>query len=63
MAMDRATKAALAAESEFTKFLDELNQYEFMKVYDNEDEVSCAFYFWLTSYDNSNIADLRSFTL
>jgi len=45
MAMDRATKAALAAESEFTKFLDELNQYEFMKVYDNEDEVSCAFYF------------------
>lgn len=39
MATDRGTKAALAAEGEFSKFLDELNQYEFMKVYDDEDEV------------------------
>ena len=39
MATDRGTKAALAAEGEFSKFLHELNQYEFMKVYDNEDEV------------------------
>ncbi|KAH3726306.1 hypothetical protein DPMN_052166 [Dreissena polymorpha] len=39
MASDRVTKAALAAEKEFSKFLDELNQYEFMKVYDNEDQV------------------------
>ncbi|KAL4232442.1 hypothetical protein ACF0H5_007135 [Mactra antiquata] len=39
MASDRVTKAALAAEKEFSKFLDDLNQYEFMKVYDNGDEI------------------------
>jgi len=44
MATDRATKAALAAEKEFSKFLDELNQYEFMKVYDNEDQVRLCYF-------------------
>ena len=36
---DRATKAALDAENEFKKFLDDLNQYEYMKVYDDDEEV------------------------
>ena len=36
---DRATKAALDAENEFKKFLDDLNQYEYMKVYDENEEV------------------------
>ena len=36
---DRATRAALDAENEFKKFLDDLNQYEYMKVYDDEQKV------------------------
>ena len=36
---DRATRAALDAENQFKKFLDDLNQYEYMKVYDDEQQV------------------------
>ena len=43
---DRATKAALDAEKEFKQFLDDLNQYEYMKVYDNEQQVWFICLFW-----------------
>ena len=42
---DRATKAALDAENEFKKFLDDLNQYEYMKVYDDEQQVRFIHFF------------------
>ena len=42
---DRATKAALDAEKEFKKFLDDLNQYEYMKVYDDEQKVCFICFF------------------
>ena len=42
---DRATRAALDAEKEFKKFLDDLNQYEYMKVYDDEQKVGNALIF------------------
>lgn len=54
MATDRVTKKALAAEKEFSQFLDDLNQYEFMRVYDDEDQVSQVIIFCLSLNDNAH---------